>query len=81
VINLVESDGDPFIELKLGLGDSNASIKVTVSFDGSLVDTIGRDGENEGEVRLEIAQDILYLVYSEFSLALEDAKSQDDASA
>lgn len=80
-INVVDIPGDPFLKLDLGVGESSGSITVTVSFEGSLVDTIGRSGETEEEVRLEIAQDILHLVYSEFSTALEDAKSQDDASA
>lgn len=80
-IKLVDTPGDPFLRLDLGVGENSGSITVTVSFDGSLADTIGRFGETEEEVRLDIAQDILYVVYSEFSAALEDAKSQDNASA
>lgn len=80
-INAVDTPGDPFLKLDLGVGESSGSITVTVSFEGSLADTIGREGETEEEVRIEIAQDILYLVYSEFRTALEDAKSNAEASA
>lgn len=80
-VKLLDVPGDPFLKLDLGVGDKAGSVIVTVSFEGSLADTIGREGETEEEVRIEIAQDILYLVYSEFRTALEDAKSNAEASA
>ncbi len=80
-INIINSDSDPFLTLNLEVDGHEASITVTVSFEGDLLGALGSDGETEEGVRTEVAQDILYLVYSEFSTALEDAKSHAETSA
>ncbi len=76
-----EPSGDPFLRLDLSTEHDQASVTVTVSFDGDLVKTIGQPHEIEEDLRLEIAQEILHLVYIEFSRSYDDAKSTQGASA